>query len=152
MERDPEWLLNIMWMSKDTFHCIMPLICKTVVSEWHQTLVSTRASHCILVIWLFGVASWHLLFWVLSFLKNFFLYLAWKTVQSLQHGISRFCMTVLCLHCRKNMRYCQHFKCFYMYLYLAVSFLFQYIVFTILWFPSFHILYLFKCNFILLTK
>ena len=42
------------WM-KPTFHCIVAWIRKTVVTGRHQTPVRTTTSHCIFLMWLFGV-------------------------------------------------------------------------------------------------
>lgn len=61
---------------KHTFHCMVTSIGKTIISEWRQILGE----------------------------KTFVLSPAGKTVQSLQNGILHFCVTTLCLHCRKDMR------------------------------------------------
>ena len=90
---------------KPTFHCMVTRILKTVVSEWHETLVSTTVRHCILLKLLFGVILLRLFFWGLSFLKNLILYPTGKPVLSLLNGILHFCVTTLCLHCRKDMHY-----------------------------------------------
>ena len=89
---------------KPTFHCMGTWIFKTIVPRQHQTLLSTTASYCIFLTGLFVEVLPILLIWGLS-LKNLVLYPTGKLVLSLRNGILHFCVTMFCLHYRKDMHY-----------------------------------------------
>lgn len=80
MDCDPQRLLNVTWPNEAYFSLSMR---KT--SGRRQPFVSTWPSHCLLFMWLFGMVSRRLSFWILSFLKSLDLNLGRKPVQLLQN-------------------------------------------------------------------
>lgn len=115
MDRGPQWFLNVMFSDEACFHSMLTSVLKTVVSVRHQTLVSATSSHCIHLMWLFGVVSLRLTWWVLSFLKSLALNLAEKVVKSLKNDILHFAWSRCTWIAEGDMRYLSLLSCRIMY-------------------------------------